>query len=99
MKNVKNRLRVSHFPQIPCEPFSVEVRNEREAYFISETLANQHLFLFKNRMIPDYSNVILVEMWDEDSDGEGKPDWVDYYNDEEFMDWGEFVETYLTELA
>jgi len=34
-------------------------------------------------------------MWDEDSDGEGTPDWVSYYNEEEGIEWDEFVEKYL----
>lgn len=34
-------------------------------------------------------------MWDENSDGEGNADWVDYYNEEEGMEFDEFVETYL----
>ena len=95
MKKVTNKLRVLHYPQIPCKPFIVEVKDEEQAFLISETLANQHLFLFDNNMIPDYSNVITVEMWDENSDGEGTPDWVDYYNEEEAMEFDEFVETYL----
>ena len=93
MKLVKNRLRVNHLPQIPCKGFKVEVKNEREAYLIVEALANQHVFLFENNFIPDYSNVILVEMWDddleEDSDGEK---WSDYYNESEFMEWEDFTE-------
>jgi hypothetical protein len=95
MKTVKNKLRVSHYPQIPCKPFIVEVKDEEQAYLISEALANQHLFLFENKFIPDYSNMISVEMWDENSDGEGKADWVEYYNDDEEMDFEEFTETYL----
>lgn len=63
---VPNKIRVCHFPQIPCKPFIVEVNNEREAYLIEEVFANQHLWLFKNGFIPDYSNVISVQMWDED---------------------------------
>lgn len=44
-------------------------------------------------MIPDYCNVITVEIWDENSgwsDG-----WVDYWNDSECMEWDEFKETYF----
>lgn len=96
MKNVTNKLRVCHFAQIPCEPFIVEVKDEEQALLIRETLANQHLFLFKMKIIPDYSNVITVEMFDANSDGEGNPDWVDYYNEDECMDFDEFVENYLT---
>ena len=51
-------------------------------------LANQHLFLFEQNMIPDYSNVITVDMLE---DGE----WTDYWNEEELMEWDELVETYL----
>ncbi len=96
MKPIKNKLRVSHYPQIPCKPFIVEVKDEEKAYLLSEALANQHLFLFKNNIIPDYSNIITIEMFEEDSDGEGNPDWVDYYNEEEMMEFKEFVETYLS---
>lgn len=91
MKNVKNKLRVSHFPQIPCPGFSVEVRNEREAYLLYETLANQHLFLYENNFIPDYSNAILVEMFEDD-------EWCNYWNEEELMEWEELIQTYEEEL-
>ncbi len=96
MKKAPNKLRVLHFPQIPCEPFFVDVKDEEQAHLVSETLANQHIFLFENNFIPDYSNVIAVVMWDENSDGEGTPDWVEYFNDEEGMEWDEIVETYLS---
>ena len=96
MKKVSNKLRVLHYPQIPCEPFFVDVKNEEQAFLISEALANQHLFLYDNNIIPDYSNAISVVMWDEDSDGEGNADWVDYYNEEEAMEFDEFVKTYLS---
>ena len=95
MKTVTNKLRVAHFPQVPCSPFIVEVKDEEQAFLISETLANQHLFLYNNNIIPDYSNVIIVEMYDKDIDGEGNAGWVDYYNEEECMDFDEFSETYL----
>ena len=96
MKTVTNKLRVLHFPQTPCEPFFVDVKDEEQALLIRETLANQHLFLYDKKIIPDYSNIVIVVMWDEDSDGEGNPGWVDYYNEEEAMEFDEFVETYLS---
>lgn len=88
MKTVNNKLRVCHFPQIPCEPFIVEVKDEFEANLIVETLANQHLWLFDNNFIPDYSNVITVDMFE---NGE----WVDYWNEEELMEFEEFKKTYI----
>ena len=42
---------------------------------------------------------MVVVMWDEDSDGEGFADWVDYWNEEESMDWSEFEEAYLCQVA
>ncbi len=93
-KPVFNRIRVCHYPQIPCKPFIVEVENEREAYLIEKTLAEQHLWLYNNHFIPDYSNAITVTMWD-DIDGEGNFDWTDYWNEDECMDWEEFKQTYL----
>jgi len=90
MRKVENQLRVSHFAQIPCQPFTVEVESEEQAYFVSELLANQHLFLFENNIIGDYSNVISIDMWDE-----SEQEWTDYYNEEESMDFEEFSETYL----
>jgi hypothetical protein len=99
MKNVTNKLRVVHFPQVgTCkESFKVEVKDEEQAYLIINTLAKQHLWLEKNNIIPDYSNAIFVEMYDENIDEEiGEPfGWVDYWNEEECMEWGELEETYF----
>lgn len=91
----KNKLRVIHLPQVPCKGFSVEVGNEREAYLIEQTFANQHLFLFKNHFITDYSNIICIEMWDEDMDAdEDGEKWCDYFNEGEDMEWDEFTGEY-----
>ena len=97
MKNVTSKLRVYHFPQIgSCrECFTVEVKDEEQAALIVKTLAEQHLWLEKNNIIPDYSNAIGVEMWDENIDGEGTAGWCDYYNEEELMDFDEVTETYF----
>ena len=79
MNLIKNKLRVLHYPNVPCKPFEVEVKDEFEAYKICEVIATQHLWLFENKFIPDYANVIIVQMWDE----------------EECMEWEEFMENYL----
>lgn len=84
------KLRLLHYPQIPCKPFIVEVKDEEQAYLIEQTLANQHLFLFANNFIPDYSNIITVQIWDESEE-----DWMEYYNEEFGMEWDEYVENYL----
>lgn len=100
MHQVKNKLRVIHFPQVGSDGyFEVEVKDEQQAHFTENLLANQHLWLYKNNFIPDYSNMICVEMYDEEIDEEtGEPyGWSNYYNEEEGMEWEEYVETYLTE--
>lgn len=90
MKKVKAKLQVRHYPQVPCKPFCVNVEDEVEAKKVIDILAHQHLFLFDQDIIPDYSNVILVVMWDE-----GRGEWEDYWNDEEMMEWREFEDTYF----
>lgn len=91
MKLVKNALQVWHYPQIGnTAHYAVNVSNEIDANRIINILANQHCFLFEHNFIPDYSNVFLVTMWDND-----KKEWVDYYNPKEQMDWPEFENTYL----
>lgn len=94
MKLSGKRLQVHHYAQMPCEPFRVDVKDEHEAYKIAETLANQHLFLFAQKIIPDYANIIAVVMYDDK-----EQDWVDYYNENEQMDWDEFNETYLQSVT
>lgn len=91
MKKVTNKLRVLHYPQVPCNPFIVDVKDEEEAYKITQVLAYQHLWLFENKIIPDYANSICVVMFDKTEN-----EWVDYYNELEGMEWDEIVETYIS---
>jgi len=90
MKKVKNKLQVLHYPQIPCKPFRVDVKDEYEAGRIINILAKQHLFLYEKNIIPDYSNVIEVVMYDED-----EKKWITYWNEEECMEWEEIEDNYL----
>jgi hypothetical protein len=89
MKCVTNKLRVHHYPQVPCEPFFVDVEDEKQAHVISNALANQHLFLYDRGYIDDYANAISVVMYE---NGE----WIDYWNEDEMMEFSEFAETYLS---
>lgn len=66
MKKISNKLQVQHYAQVPCKPFCVDVKDEVEAKKIMDTLADQHLFLFKHKIIPDYSNALTVVMWNEE---------------------------------
>lgn len=94
---VKNKLRAYHIPQIPGDTFDVYVTDEVEAKRILDVLTQQHLWLYKNNIIPNFSNIMGVEMWVEDSDGEGTPGWNDYWNDEEGTDWDEFETKFLND--
>ncbi|TPG68672.1 hypothetical protein EEL31_09135 [Brevibacillus laterosporus] len=60
------KLRVSHFPQIPCKPFVVEVDNLEQARLVHNTLADYDLFQYDNNIKPDYANATVVEQWDEE---------------------------------
>jgi len=98
MKKVNNKLQVRHYAQVPCEPFCVDVKDEEEAKKIADVLADQHIFLYNNNIIPDYCNAIYVVMWDDTPDEENNNEpigWVNYWNEEECMEWEEFEETYL----
>lgn len=92
MKLSGKRLQVHHYPQVPCNPFCVDVKDEYEAIKIINTLADQHVWLFKNRIIPDYANSLNVVMWDGN-------EWVDYWNEEERMNWDDLEAVYENELT
>ena len=89
MKIVK--LRVCHYPQIPCDPFIVEVESLEEARMIKSTLGNYDLFQYENKIKPDYSNMSTVEQWDED-----EQEWYDWEDEEtgisDIDEYFEFVE-------
>jgi hypothetical protein len=84
------RLRVVHIPQMGANDnasFTVEVDSEKEAKLVSDAIGNQHLWLFDNGYIPDYSNIIYVEVYEDD-------EWLSYEKDG--MDWDEYVEEKLS---
>lgn len=71
------KLRVCHFPQIPCKPFTVTVESPQEAKKIMDILADYDHFQFDNNIKPDYCNMSVFECWDEE-----EQDWLEW-NDEE----------------
>lgn len=75
------KLRVSHFPQVPCKAFHVEVNSIEEAIKIMDVLANYDIFQYENRIKPDYCNVTTLEIWEEDCDGEGNPGWSNWHDE------------------
>jgi len=75
------KIRVAHFPQVPCKPFIVEVRDLKEAKLIYDVLADYDEFQYLNRIKPDYCNATVIEEFDEES---GK--WVSWCDDETGID-------------
>lgn len=80
MENNK-KLRVVHFPQIPCNGFKVEVNNLVEAKKIMDVLANYDLFQYENRIKPDYCNSTVLEEFNEDNQ-----EWYGWYDEETGID-------------
>ena len=75
------KLRVSHFPQVPCDPFIVDVKDLHEAKKVMDILADYDYFQYKNNIKPDYSNMGIVEEWDEE-----EQEWLDWMDDETGID-------------
>ena len=63
------KFRIAHFPQVPCKPFYVPVRDLKEAQKVSDILADYDAFQFNHRIKPDYSNMTILEVFDEDTNG------------------------------
>jgi hypothetical protein len=76
------QLRVWWIPQVPGTPFYVPVSSVAEGVRITDTLARYDQFQFDNNIRPDYCNAGGLEMWDLNSDGEGTPGWVSWYDEE-----------------
>jgi len=83
---MKTKLQVWWIPQVPGKPFVVDVDSVAEGVKIMNVLADYDKFQFDNNIKPDYSNAGGLNMWDEDSDGEGTPGWVSWYDDEDDTD-------------
>ena len=68
-------LRVWWIPQVPMQPFRVEVATVREAKLLLDTLAKYDIFQFENRIKPDYCNAGGLEVFE---DGE----WCEWYDED-----------------
>jgi hypothetical protein len=65
------KLKVMHFPQIPCKSFDVPVSTVQEGVLVMNTLADYDLFQFENKVKCDYANAGGLNIYE---DGE----WVDW---------------------
>lgn len=98
-KSVNKDIRVSHYAQIPCEPFSIVVKYNKQdstpvevkVNDILNIIAKQHLYLNDVGIIPDYCNVITVEIQNENGE------WEDYYNEDEDATWEDMCENFLND--
>ena len=71
----KGNLRVWHIPQVPMEPFRINVKSIEDAVLLLKTLWAYDIFQFENKIKPDYSNASGLEQFD------GK-EWSEYLNEE-----------------
>lgn len=73
-------LQVWWIPQVPMEPFTVDVNSVVEGAKLLDVLANYDLFQLKHRIKPDYCNAGGLRRWCADN-GDGEPGWEDWYDD------------------
>lgn len=77
------KLRVSWFPQVPCNPYVVPVDSVTDAVRIMNLLANYDLFQYANKIKPDYCNTGILEMFDpEDKEDGPEGSWVGWFDEE-----------------
>ncbi|WP_407301658.1 hypothetical protein [Clostridium botulinum] len=91
---MSKNLRVSHFPQIPCNPFIVAVSSIEEAKKIFDVLANYDLFQYKNRIKPDYCNTTILEYWDEE-----EKEWLEWHDKENNYTLDEYYRYVINQQA
>lgn len=77
-------LRVYWIPQVPMNPFHVEVRSSEEAQKIMMVLSDYDEFQYENQIKPDYCNAGGLEVF---KNGE----WVDWVN-EDGLDINEIID-------
>ena len=59
----EGELKVWWIPQVPMEPFEVEVSSLREGRKLLEVLGDYDLFQLEKRIKPDYSNAGGIVRW------------------------------------
>lgn len=89
---MSKKLRVVHFPQIPCRGFIVKVESLEEAKKVMDVLANYDLFQYEECIKGDYANSTILEEWDKyelewiewmDSDGRNIDEYLECLEEEE----------------
>lgn len=83
-------LQVWWIPQVPCDPFIVPVKTVEEGAKILDVLAKYDLFQYETSIKPDYANAGGLRVYEDDSDGEGNPGFVEWHDDN-----GDDIDYYL----
>lgn len=83
-RNARNPgdLQVWWIPQVPMEPFEVEVGSVAEGVKILDTLARYDQFQYEHRVKPDYCNTGGLRCWTDNCDGDGTPGWEDWMDED-----------------
>jgi Superinfection exclusion gene product 17 len=77
------QLKVSWFPQIPCESFDVAVGSVADGVKIMDVLAGYDAFQSKHGIKPDYCNAGSLQMFDASDDTDSpEGSWVDWCDEE-----------------
>lgn len=71
------KLRLAHYPQVPCKPFYIEISSIEEAKKISDILADYDMFQYENNIKPDYCNSTVLLYWDEE-----EKEWCEWHDEE-----------------
>lgn len=68
MTNLENatRFRISYIPQIPMPAFEREYSDFQTAKAVLNAVIRFSIFEFDNNVKPDYSDIALMDFWDEE---------------------------------
>ena len=80
----EGQLRVWWIPQVPGEPFHVDVASVEEGVKIMDVLAEYDKFQYDNNIKPDYCNTGGLQMWNADmvENDEQDSGWTDWCDEE-----------------
>lgn len=86
--------RVLHFPQIPCKPFEVWVQTIKDGQATQNLLAQYDLFLLAENHRGDFSNISMIQVWDDECPDDEGSCWIDIDDDEqaEIQKFGSYEE-------
>jgi hypothetical protein len=82
------KLRVWWIPQIPMDPFYVDVKSMEEGVKILDVLANYDTFQFENKIKPDYSNMGGLSKYHEIDE-----EWEDWYDEKTGQDLEDYLKS------